>query len=86
MTSRTRDVSEYACSTCCNRSVPRQSHIPQRLLNTGSADVGEDDLRFWKALDEDVKIGVTLALAPPSAQNNGHVALAHGGELRVGED
>ena len=41
----------------------------------------DDGRRFGKALDEDVKIGVNLALAPPSAQNhcrlNSHILISH---------
>ena len=55
---------------------PKRSDAVAQTTETAEhweCDVGEDDLRFGKALDEDVKIGVTLALAPPSAQNNCHV-------------
>ena len=37
-------------------------------------DVREPKPRFGKALDEDVKIGVILALAPPSVQNHCHLS------------
>ena len=37
-------------------------------------DVREYEPRFGNALDEDVKIGVILALAPPSVQNYCHLS------------
>ena len=36
-------------------------------------DVREYEQRFGKTLDEDVKIGVILALAPPQVQNHCHL-------------
>ena len=36
-------------------------------------DVRDPKPRFGKALDEDVKIGVILALVPPSVQNHCHL-------------
>ena len=50
--------------------------LPHRATETvdrWECDVRENEQRFQKALDEDVKIGAILALAPPSAQNHCHL-------------
>ena len=46
-------------------------------------DVREYEQRSGKTLDEDVKVGVMKALAPPQVQN---LELTHPEELRAGQD
>ena len=43
-----------------------------RRSNAGSVTWREYEQKFGNALDEDVKIGVFLALTPPSVQNHCH--------------
>ena len=70
MTVTTKAANEYGCSTCYSRNVPSRSF---RRLKRSRDDVREYEHRFGKTLDEDVKIGVILALAPPQVQIHYHL-------------
>ena len=52
---------------------PKRSDAVAQVTLTGErweCDLRESEQRFGKALDKDVKMGVILALAPPSVQHD----------------
>ena len=77
MTATTKVANEHGCSTCYSRNVPSRFY---RGLKQ-SSDGREYEQRFGKTLDEDVKIGVVLALAKPLP-----LELTYPEELRASQD
>ena len=64
MTATTKVANEYGCSACYSPNVPESILQTTAAVERWDCDVGQYDKRFGKTLDEDVKIGVILALAP----------------------
>ena len=64
MTATTKVANEYGCSNLLKPKRAESILLTTEAVERWDCDVGQNEQRFGKTSDKDVKIGVILALAP----------------------